>query len=486
MKNFFKKFTPPLEITIITFGVILSIIFGIFYLNLAKERLSEFVSYHTLISKNSTKNISYDIEQILQHKKQLVQSFLEDNVKLVNSVIAEPDNDALYDKLNTKLSRYFTDYISSNIVTSSGELIVDDFDGKIGQLCINDMKTFIKTGKQITRIHPNATIYHFDIRARFKENSENIFIVTFNASTISNLLNAASPNQHDIVIFNNIFNIIEITKIGSRKKLKDRLDYRLSNEEKNRKLTSHIITDSYWDVLDLHNPSLFSDYKEQLIKQGSLVYGFFISLILVMSLVLFIGTRKKHKLEKFLLDKNGNIDKLNKKLETISQTDSLTGLYNRRYLESRGQVEFSTASRLGLILNIALIDVDFFKNYNDTYGHQQGDDCLISIAEIILRYFRRSNEFVARYGGEEFIVVNLGDEKFVTRLTALLKSMKINNIKHESSAICDYVTISIGMTSMFERQCNSMDDLINEADIALYNAKSSGRDQLVRSKFSDD
>ncbi len=483
MVMFLKKFTPSIEITTIVFGVSLTIIFGIFYLSLANERLNEFISYHTLVSKNATKNISYDIEQLLQHKKQLVKSFLEDNVALVTSVINEPEDDALYEKLNKKLNRYFTDYIASNIISSSGELIVDDFDGKIGQLCMDDMKLFVETGKQIIRIHPNPTIYHFDIRAKL-DNSDNVFIVTFNSNTISNLLNAASPNKHEIIIFNNKFGIIEITKIGSRKKLINRLDYRLTEDEKKRRLASFVVQDSYWDVLDLHDQSLFSDYENQLIKQGSIVYGFFMLLISLMSLVLFIAARKKNKLEKFLIDKNTNIDNLNKRLETISQTDSLTGLYNRRYLESRGNIEFSTAGRLNVALNIALIDIDFFKKYNDSYGHQQGDECLIKISEIISRYFRRSNEFVARYGGEEFIVINLGEDQFVDRLTALLKSMKTNNIRHKSSGICDYVTISIGVTSMLNRHCNSIDELINEADVALYKAKSSGRDRLIISEFA--
>ncbi len=484
MKIILKKITQSIEIITIIFGVSLTITLGIFYLSLANERLNEFISYHTLISKNATKNISYNIEQLLQHKKQLVQSFLEDNIALVTSVINDPENDELYEKLNKKLGRYFTDYIASNILISTGELIVDDFDGKIGQLCINDMKRFAETGKQITRIHPNPTIYHFDIRAKLNADSDKIFIVTFDSSTISNLLNAASPNKHDIVIFNNKFDIIEITKLGSRKKLVDRLDYRLNEGEKNRRLTSFVVQDSYWDVIDLHDQKLFSDYENQLIKQGTIVYGFFVLLIALMSLVLFIVARRKHKLEKFLIDKNTNIDKLNKKLETISQTDSLTGLYNRRYLESRGNIEFSTAGRLNVILNVALIDIDFFKNYNDTYGHQQGDDCLAKIAEIISKYFRRSNEFVARYGGEEFIVVNLGEIQFVDRLTTLLKSMKANNIQHKSSEICDYVTISIGATSMLNRQCDSIEDLINDADVALYKAKSTGRDKIVVSEFS--
>ncbi len=479
MIPFIKKLTLTLEVTTILFGLAITLIFGIFHVILTNERINEFESYHNVISHSATKNISYEIERLLLHKYQLVKSFLEDNKAFIISVAKDPENDELYEKLNKKLSRYFMDYFASNIATESGEFIIDDFDGHIGQLCLMDMKHFSESGRQIIRIHPNPSIYHYDIRANINNNSKMIFVVTFSTDEITNLLNASTPDKHNLIIFNNRNKIIEITRKGSRDKLVDRLDYRLTEDEQSRRLTSHPVRGTDWDVVDLHSSPLFSNYRNQLIRQGAIAYLFFIILTSIMSFSLFIGARKKNTLEKYLLEKNRNIDILNKKLETISQTDSLTGIYNRRYLDSHGSSEFSTARRLNIPLNIALIDIDYFKQYNDTYGHQTGDTCLINIAAIIDGYFRRSNEFTARYGGEEFIVINLGDDNFIERVNELAESIKLTHIEHSGSEISQYLTVSIGVASMASNPYESIAHLIKEADIALYQAKKSGRDKIV-------
>ncbi len=474
-----NKYTPPLELTSILFGLILTLIFGWFHVIAAIERMDEFVRYHELISDNATKNIRYEIERILQHKNKLVKSFFEDNETIITKVADNPENDALYNQLNTKLERYFTDYFASNIVSKSGELIIDDFDGNIGAMCLSDMQYFVKTNQQLTRIHPNPSIYHYDVRAKFTDGSNRIFIVTFNADEISHLINASTPEKHNIIIFNNKVNIIEITRQGSRDKLHGRLDYRLSEKEKMRRLSSSTISNSYWDVTDLHDMTLFDEYNEKLIRQSIITYVFFILLISIMSIALFIGSRNKNKLESYLITKNKNIDSLNKKLKIISQTDSLTELYNRRYLDARSQSDFSTARRLNVPLSIALIDIDFFKRYNDTYGHQAGDGCLVKVAKIISNYFKRSNEFSARYGGEEFFVLNLGDYNFNDRINELLDDIVSHKIPHSQSEVSDFVSVSIGVVVMIDDSHDSIKTLIKAADDALYQAKHEGRNKVV-------
>jgi diguanylate cyclase (GGDEF)-like protein len=143
--------------------------------------------------------------------------------------------------------------------------------------------------------------------------------------------------------------------------------------------------------------------------------------------------------------------------------------------------EYSKASRLDILLNIAILDIDYFKQYNDTYGHQAGDACLVRIADILKNTFRRSNETVARYGGEEFVVMSLGDEdkELIERLEQLSDIVEDSKIEHLGSKVSDNITISGGIASTAYDECYSIEELIRTADSALYMAKGNGRNRVV-------
>ncbi len=263
--------------------------------------------------------------------------------------------------------------------------------------------------------------------------------------------------------------------------IKDRLDYRLTEDEKARVISSVPVQGTYWDVIDIHSEGLFADYKYKILLQGFVVCLFFVIMTALMSLSLLIGVRKQNKLDQDLLENNREISELNEELEKLSLTDSLTGLNNRRYFDINAPSEFNKADRLGILLNIAIIDIDYFKRYNDTYGHQDGDTCLKMIAGILNRYFMRSNETVARYGGEEFIIMNMGDsaKEFTERLTGLSSLIEKSKIEHAASKIGDFVTISTGVASTADIECNSVNELIRASDSALYLAKGEGRNRVV-------
>lgn len=172
----------------------------------------------------------------------------------------------------------------------------------------------------------------------------------------------------------------------------------------------------------------------------------------------------KLKIEKEIAEKNSLID-------------SMTGLANRRYLEQRIMYEYARMKRNWSNLSIIMIDVDFFKLYNDTYGHVQGDICLKTIADTLRSTVKRQTDLVARYGGEEFVVLLPETDKCSASILADNIKTNIENleIEHMTSTISDYVTVSIGIAT-FTKDCNvSCEDLIKKADFALYEAKSYGR-----------
>lgn len=159
----------------------------------------------------------------------------------------------------------------------------------------------------------------------------------------------------------------------------------------------------------------------------------------------------------------------------LSLTDALTGLYNRRHFNAELEREFMRSKRYGGNLCIAIIDIDFFKKINDTYGHLCGDYVLKEVAYLILGNFRKT-DMVFRYGGEEFVVImtETSLENSLIPLERLRKTIENNNFIFKGEKI--KVTISIGAET---NHTESTEEFLNNADKALYQAKQSGRNQTV-------
>jgi methyl-accepting chemotaxis protein len=157
--------------------------------------------------------------------------------------------------------------------------------------------------------------------------------------------------------------------------------------------------------------------------------------------------------------------------------DELTGLYNRRYFDGTMKQAIKNLSRSDGKLSVLMIDVDFFKDYNDTYGHDMGDSCLRGIAAALSHCLEREEDFVSRYGGEEFVVVLPNTDEDGARVIAekLLKRVRDCCIPHANSVAADTVTISIGGTTGTAKHSQNVSDYVKRADSALYKSKRGGR-----------
>ena len=174
------------------------------------------------------------------------------------------------------------------------------------------------------------------------------------------------------------------------------------------------------------------------------------------------------------------LEKTNRALEQLSLRDSLTGLWNRRKYDQIIEIEWRRCLRYKKPIALLLMDIDYFKQLNDSYGHIAGDKCLIKIGEMLNNSLCRSSDMVARYGGEEFIVLLPDSEKEDALIVAerLRLKMESMNIPHEKSSVSDYVTVSIGVTSKIPDINSTFEDLLHVADKALYQAKNAGRNQI--------
>lgn len=171
--------------------------------------------------------------------------------------------------------------------------------------------------------------------------------------------------------------------------------------------------------------------------------------------------------------------------EQASWEDRLTGIGNRRSFDAKIATAWAQASRAKVPLSLMMVDVDFFKKFNDAYGHQAGDDCLRQVATALNSCARRAGDAVTRYGGEEFAVIlfhtSLNEARNIAE--TMLAAVRKLNIRHEQSSH-EIVTISMGITTIVPTVEENIQQLIEEADKSLYRAKENGRNRAEWIMFS--
>lgn len=227
--------------------------------------------------------------------------------------------------------------------------------------------------------------------------------------------------------------------------------------------------------------------EERIIRLAIIVL---IAVIIIILLIGFYFVNKYRKLSQQLkLDveersqelyqTNQLLKEANAELEKISLTDKLTTVYNRRYFDGALKKEWHRGKRDDHSLALIMLDIDKFKDFNDTYGHLAGDQCLESIAKRIKMKVKRPGDFVARYGGEEFAVVlpNTSIEGAVS----LAKEIRadIESLGNPCEGIEAKVTVSLGVAAVIPDASVELEDLIAAADQALYQAKETGRNRVI-------
>jgi diguanylate cyclase (GGDEF)-like protein len=162
-----------------------------------------------------------------------------------------------------------------------------------------------------------------------------------------------------------------------------------------------------------------------------------------------------------------------KLLEKIALLDGLTGIPNRRAYDDRLQNEWQRASRSGEAFSLAFVDIDFFKQYNDTYGHAAGDQALKKVAQSLKRLLKRSSDFVARYGGEEFafILPSISFQNAQIFAAQACREIAALGMEHRSSRVQDIVTISIGGATTMPARDHGLKEFTKHVDMMLYQAK---------------
>jgi len=189
-------------------------------------------------------------------------------------------------------------------------------------------------------------------------------------------------------------------------------------------------------------------------------------------------------MQRNLVEVTHQLDAANAELQRLSTTDALTGIANRRALDDFLSREWRRCQRMEKPLSLVMLDIDYFKLFNDKYGHQAGDDCLQQVAAQIARAAPRASDLAARYGGEEFMLV-LGETDLdgalwmAERVRQMIGDLKVVHYATDSK----FVAVSCGVVSVVPDGKHSIETLIESADAALYQAKRGGRDRVVAGEY---
>jgi methyl-accepting chemotaxis protein len=249
-----------------------------------------------------------------------------------------------------------------------------------------------------------------------------------------------------------------------------------------------------WNIAAIHIFTIGDTLQTGMTFLFAVMMAVILSIFVVLNIFAYILLEPLNRLVKTLSQISVEWDlippnEMNQKdeVETLGEflnltiVDPLTGIFNRRFLIGHLRKTIKSLSRSNGKLSVLMIDIDFFKKYNDTYGHDSGDNCLKAVANSLSQCITRVDDFVTRYGGEEFVVVLPNTDEDGAGLIAekILRKVYECGIPHKSSDVAEFVTVSVGGTTCTVKYSHTESDFIKRADEALYKSKQDGRNRYT-------
>jgi len=265
----------------------------------SKHRIDDFKNSQISVATSVVNSVAQETARLIKDNKRLLSIFVENERSNIQNLATDTSNEEYKKLLTRKMNAYFPELFTFTIVDRTGIPIIDDFDGHIGDICLEDIKLFSTTGKQNIRVHPNPYVYHTDSIARInKEREAGFFFASFKTNVFSRLLKLSSPNNQSLMLVNTqIPDLIEIAEIGARIKL-NRDSYILTASEKARILFSMPIKGTHWRLVSLHDEALFNDYQYEVFT-----IGFCIVLIFIMAITLIVVGLWRREQQRLIIKK---------------------------------------------------------------------------------------------------------------------------------------------------------------------------------------
>jgi len=251
------------------------------------HRIIDFKNNQTAIASSIVNSTAQEITRVITEQKKLLNIFVDNERYYIKKLVQNPNNEVFEEIINRKIKYYFPNHFTFTVVDADGNLITEDYDGYIGEVCIRDIISYAKTGKQRIQVHPNPFVYHTDAIIKIDRNKDDgYFFASFATDNFSRILALSSPNDQSLMLVNTQApELIEIVEEGARIVL-NRDSYSLSNTEKQRILFSTPVVGSNWRLISLHDEDLFSNYAQGIIIIAIIIISLFVlsSLLMVITL----------------------------------------------------------------------------------------------------------------------------------------------------------------------------------------------------------
>ena len=447
------------------------------------DRYQDFIDSHNNSADTTSRILAFQINKSLIDKQHEIDIFVDDHKRKLVDLTKRPHDNSISQQLISRLKKYQLDFIDFNIISKSGKVIFGKLNSIDNESCMDDVNHYFSTGEHQFHLHSGNSKYHYDVISRLPADKTGaVYLFRFSVNEFSDLLNSSQTAEHKLVLVNNeVGGSFGVTSQGDIKRIIGGMNFKIFNGVNLSTIAKTKVKDTSWYIVDMRDNNLFTDYRNKILKEYFIVFYIFAMIVLFMRHILLKQDVKRSIAEDQLKSNHDQIKVLNNSLDLLSKSDSLTSLYNRRYFDEMIQHEWDRGQRTKETIICILLDIDYFKKYNDFYGHQAGDKCIQDISGLLKDTFRRAGDIVARYGGEEFIISMAGssEEEAKVVLIKLQFALKKLKIAHQASDTDKYVTVSVGLATQIPTQNTSVEQLIRNADEALYKAKQNGRNQFV-------
>ncbi len=465
----------------------------VFVSYVARQQLSDFSQQQTALAQQASRHVRDIVTLTLASQRQAVKHFAQLHAQLISKLAASVDDAGLYDELDLLLGAYFPDMHSFTLADSRGNLLLGGSADELLEACVQNIQMYSVDSNKVDAglvLHDGDDGSHYDMLSKlFMQDSRSIVLfISFKPDSFVQTLKVVEPENHEMYIVRDDTQSIEMSRQGAKPVLSG--DTTLAPSALARLRARVPIENTRWDVVDIAAESLLSAVYSTVVTRASLIWLMFCVIGLLALLhsarvekrrLLTEQKLKAHEaeLEQIVRERTDALTKANERLQHLSLSDGLTGIANRRHFDAILNREIGRANRDNKPLSLLLFDIDFFKNYNDSAGHLAGDDCLRKIARAVDGEFKRGGDLTARYGGEEFAIILPGSDaeemqKQAERVREIVWQL---NIPHPDSSVAQRVTVSVGGSTLRGDQYKTGNELIDEADEALFQAKSGGRNQ---------
>ncbi len=241
------------------------------------HRINDFRSNQIDISTSVVNSVAHETSRVVAVQNKLLNIFVENERYYIKKYVSEPDSEIFEEILTKKMKYYFPDYFTFTVVDEFGNLIAEDYDGYIGEICLRDIKDYVKTGHQHIQVHPNPFIYHVDVITKIDRNKKDgYFFASFAATNFSRLLKLSSPiNQSLMLINTERKDLIEVVEDGARAILK-RDSFILTADESSRILFSKPVQGTHWRLVSISDKNVFYNYNHSVVVIGIIIVFIFI------------------------------------------------------------------------------------------------------------------------------------------------------------------------------------------------------------------